>query len=69
MRPLANVSLTVVMAVSGTVWSYAVLLAESHARLFAPVKGAEAAKVLHLMKPEAFLEKLKAKWPVLVIDI
>jgi hypothetical protein len=39
------------MAFSRSAWSYDASLAESYAALFAHVKGAEAAKTLHLMKP------------------
>ena len=37
--------------------------------MFAPVKGAGAGKALHLMKPDAFLNKVKAKEPLVTIDI
>jgi hypothetical protein len=50
-RPRAIVSLTIAMAFSRSAWSYDASLAESYAALFAHVKGAEAAKTLHLMKP------------------
>ena len=68
-RPFAIVSLTIAMAFSGSAWSYDASLAESYAALFAHVKGAEAAKTLHLMKPSAFLDKVKAKEPLVVIDV
>lgn len=68
-RLLASISLAIAMAFSGPAWSYDASLAESYATLFAPVKGAEAAKALHMMKPEAFLNKVKAKETLVVVDI
>ena len=50
-------------------WSYDNELADSYAKLFAPVKGKAAGKAMHLMKPEAFLNKVKAKEPLVVLDI
>jgi len=44
-------------------------LAESYATLFAFVKGAEVAEALHMMKPDDFLNKVKAKEPLVVIDV
>ena len=68
-RPLAIVGLTIAMGFSGPAWSYDAALAESYATLFASVKGAEVAETLHMMKPDAFLNKVKAKEPLVVIDI
>jgi rhodanese-related sulfurtransferase len=51
------------------VWSYDSGLADSYANLFAPVKGKAAGKALHLMKPEAFLNKVKANEPLVVLDV
>jgi rhodanese-related sulfurtransferase len=44
-------------------------MAESHAQLFEPVKGAAAGKALHMMKPDAFLNKVKANEPLVVLDV
>jgi rhodanese-related sulfurtransferase len=44
-------------------------LAESYAKLFAPVKGAGAGKALHLIPPDSLLNKVKAKEPLVVLDI
>ena len=44
-------------------------MAESYADLFAPVKGAGAGKALHLIPPDVFLNKVKAKEPLVVLDI
>ena len=76
-RPLASISLAFVLAISGPAWSsdtdmaksYAELLAKSYAELFAPVQGAGAGKALHLVTPEAFLDKVKAKEPFVVLDV
>ena len=61
--------LACVMVFSGSAWAYDAAMAESYAELFAPVKGADAGKALHMMKPDAFLNKVKAKEPLLVVDI
>ena len=50
-------------------WSYDTAMAESYAGLFAPVKGAAAGKALHLIKPDTFLEKVKADEALVVLDI
>ncbi len=50
-------------------WSYDNELAESYARLFVSVKGKAAGKAMHLMKPEAFLQKVNAKEALVVLDI
>jgi rhodanese-related sulfurtransferase len=76
-RPLACISLAFVVAISGPAWSsdtdmaksYTELLAKSYAELFAPVQGAGAGKALHLIKPDAFLDKVKAKEPLVVLDV
>jgi len=44
-------------------------MAESHAMLFTPVKGAAAGKAMHLMMPDAFLNKVKAKEPLVALDV
>jgi len=68
-RVLTITLLAFAMAFSGSVWAYDTAMAESYAKLFAPVKGAGAGKALHLMKPDAFLNKVKAKEPLVTIDI
>ena len=54
---------------AGPAWSYDTAMAESYAKLFAPVKGATAGKALHLIKPDAFLNKVKAKEPLVALDV
>jgi len=51
------------------VWSYDAAMAESYAKLFAPVQGAGAGKGLHLIPPDAFLNKVKTKEPLLALDV
>jgi rhodanese-related sulfurtransferase len=61
--------LAITVALATPAWSYDTAMAESYAKLFAPVKGAGAGKALHLMKPDAFLNKVKAKEPLVALDI
>jgi rhodanese-related sulfurtransferase len=76
-RLLAAISLVFAVAFSGPAWSsdtemaksYAELLAKSYAELFAPVKGAGAGKALHMVKPDVFLDKVKAKEPLVALDV
>ena len=68
-RLLTITLLAVAVTITGPVWSYDSAMAESYAELFAPVKGAGAGKALHLMKSDAFLNKVKAKEPLVVVDI
>lgn len=59
----------VALLFAGPGWTYDAGMAESYAKLFEPVKGAKAGKELHLMKPDTFLEKVKAKEPLVVLDV
>ena len=68
-RLLTITLLAVAVTISGPAWSYDSAMAESYAELFAPVKGAGAGKALHLIPPDAFLNKVKAKEPLVVLDI
>ena len=61
--------LAVSVAIGDPAWSYDADMAKSYANIFAPVKGAGAGKALHLMKPDAFLNKVKAKESVVVLDV
>ena len=61
--------LLVVAAISGPAWAYDTALAESYAKLFAPVKGATAGKAMHLMSPDAFVSKVSAEEALVVLDI
>ena len=68
-RLLTITLLAVTVALAGPAWSYDTAMAQSYAKLFAPVQGAGAGKALHQMKPDAFLNKVKAKEPLLVVDV
>jgi rhodanese-related sulfurtransferase len=68
-RILTTTLLAVAVAFAGPAWSYDTAMAESYAKLFAPVKGAGAGKALHLIKPDALLNKVKAKEPLVILDI
>lgn len=61
--------LAVTLAIGGPAWSYDADMAKSYANIFAPVKGAGAGKALHLIKPDAFLNKVIAKESVVVLDV
>ena len=70
LRRLLNTTLLVVaMCLAGSAWSYDAAMAESYAKFFAPVKGPAVGKALHLMKPDAFLNKVKARDPLVVLDV
>ena len=61
--------LAVAITITGPAWSYDSAMAGSYADLFAPVKGAGAGKALHLIPPDVFLDKVKAKEALVVLDI
>ncbi|TNG03552.1 MAG: rhodanese-like domain-containing protein [Gammaproteobacteria bacterium] len=69
MRFIKNILLVVAVIFVSPAWSYDTEMAQSYAKLFAPVKGAKAGKAMHLMKPDAFVNKVKAKKPLVVLDI
>ena len=68
-RLLAVVLPAIAVAVSGPVWSYDAAMAESYAQLFAPVIGPAAGKALHLMPPDVFVNKAKAKEQLIALDV
>ena len=68
-RILTTTLLAVAVAFAGPAWSYDTAMAESYAKLFAPVKGAGAGKALHLIKPDSLLNKVKVKEPLVILDI
>jgi len=68
-RLLTTISLAIAVSLAGPAWSYDVAMAESYAKLFAPVEGAAAGKALNMMKPDAFLNKVKAKEPLVTLDV
>lgn len=44
-------------------------LADTYAQLFAPVSGAKAGKLLHLVKPDQFVREVRSGKPYVVVDI
>jgi rhodanese-related sulfurtransferase len=68
-RLLARISLAFVVAVSVPAWSSDTDMAKSYAELFASVQGAGAGKALHMLTPETFLVKVKAKEPLVALDV
>lgn len=61
--------LLITLGLAAPAWSWDKVMAESYARLFAPVQGVEAGKALQLMSPEDFVAKVKAGTPLTVLDI
>jgi rhodanese-related sulfurtransferase len=68
-RFLTITLLAVCFSMAGPVWSYDSAMAESYAALFSTVTGAGAGKALHLIPPDVFMNKVKAKGPLVVLDI
>ena len=68
-RLLLTMSLAIAVIFASPVWSYDVTMAESYAKLFAPVKGAGVGKAMHLMKPDAFVKKAKSEESLVVLDV
>lgn len=68
-RLMKIIMLATTLAFASPAWSYDMAMAESYAKLFAPVKGADAGKALHMLSPDAFLDKVKGKEPLMVLDI
>lgn len=68
-RVLAWVTVTSLLAASGSVWSYDADLAASYVLLFQPVSGAKAGKAMHLMAPEIFVKKIAEGERLVTLDI
>lgn len=68
-KPLPLLLVALMLSVAGPAWSYDTAMAASYAELFAPVKGAGAGKALHLIAPDAFLEKVKTGESLVALDI
>ena len=68
-RLLTITLLAFALAFSGSAWPYDAAMAESYAKLFAPVKGAQAARELHVLPPVALVTMVKANEPLVVVDI
>jgi rhodanese-related sulfurtransferase len=69
LKVLSVFLVAVTLSLAGPAWSYDTTMAASYAELFAPVKGAGAGKALHMIKPDAFLEKVKQHEPLVALDI
>lgn len=67
-RLLTITLLAVAITIVGPSWSYNSPVAESYATLFARVEGAGADKALHLLQPDACLNKVKTNDPLVVPD-
>ena len=68
-RLLTTIPLAIAVMLATPAWSYDAPMAKSYAKMFTPVKGAGAGKALHLMKPDALLNKIKAKAPLVALDV
>ena len=68
-RLLTIIPLAIAIGLATPAWSYDTAMAESYAQLFAPVTGAAAGKAMHMMSPDAFVNKVKAKEPVVTLDV
>ena len=66
---LTTILLVAFVGLAAPAWSYDAAMAESYAELFAPVKGPGAGKALHMMKPDAFLKKVKSQAPLVTLDM
>lgn len=68
-RMLTSILLVAAVGFAAPARSYDKAMAESYADLFASVKGPAAGKALHMMKADVFVDKVKAKEPLVVLDI
>lgn len=66
---LKTITLTAAVAFASPAWSYDIAAAQSYARLFAPVQGAAAGKALHILSPEDFVNRVKLKEALVVLDV
>jgi rhodanese-related sulfurtransferase len=58
-RVLLPVGLAALISFGALAEAYDAQLAQSYAKLFAPVAGAQAGKALHLMTPQQFIDRLR----------
>ena len=68
-RTLLSLGLIALVSVVPSAAAYNGALADSYAKLFAPVAGAQAGKALHLIKPSMLLQAMQTGKPISVIDI
>lgn len=68
-RLVIFIPMVMAMTFAAQAGPYDAAMAESYAKLFAPVNGAGAGKALHLMPPDAFVDKVKAQQPLVALDV
>ena len=68
-RLITAVSLIIVMTLSGQVWSYDNVMAQSYAQLFAPAHDAKTGKALHMMPPVVFVNHVKSGKALVTLDV
>jgi rhodanese-related sulfurtransferase len=66
---LVSTVLGLCTCLSSTAWSYNAEMAQSYARLFADVSGAQAGKALHFISPESFIADMKKGKEYVAIDV
>ena len=57
------------LSLASPAWAYDAALAQSYADMFASAKGAKIGKHMNFMKPDKFVNAVKAKAPLVVIDV
>jgi rhodanese-related sulfurtransferase len=60
---------TSILVLSTPVWSYDAASAEVYKDMFASAKGATVGKEIHLMSVEKFVDLVKAKKPMVALDV
>jgi hypothetical protein len=66
---LLIVLLAIAVTMANPAWPYDVAMVHGNEKLFAPVKGAQPGKVMHLVKPDAFVNSILEEKPLVVLDI
>ncbi len=61
--------LTVLPMASSTAFAYGEGLAASYAELFASVAGPKVGKEFHFITPEALVDRIKAREPIVSLDV
>ena len=60
---------TAVFGLASPAWSYDAAAAKGYGDMFAPAKGGAVGKKIHLIPAEKFVDKVKEKTPLVVLDI
>jgi rhodanese-related sulfurtransferase len=68
-RLLTIIPLAIAIVFACPAWSYDTTMAESYAKLLAPVQGAGAGKALHMIMPDNLLNRVKSHEPLLILDV